>query len=168
MASSATPHLPVKIRLLLGDVHSIAKTKDILTKHGKSLELNGWYIDSDLRKRRQKLEVKILTILKEFQPQMEHHNWVKFIETTDTGHTVLMQHIDILYTQMHAINEEYDKYSTFLNKAENAETELEEKRKTLTSAFVHMKFTEKNLHYLAGDDYESHRLRGVMHWNGWK
>lgn len=168
MSSSATPHFPEEIRLLLGDVHSIAKAKDILTKHGKRLELSGWYIDSDLRKRRQKLEVKILTILKEFQPQMEHHNWVKFIETTDTGHAVLMQHIDILYAQMHAINEEYVKYSTFLNKVEDTESELEVKSETLSSALNHMEYTEKNLHRLFRNDYAAHQLCGTMYWDGWK
>lgn len=167
MTSSVTPVLPEKIRLLLGEVHSIAKAKDILTKHGKSLELNAWYIDSDLRKRRQKLETKILTILKEFQPQMEHHNWVKFIESTDAGHAVLTQHINALYEQLREICVEYDKYTTFIGHVDVIEFVLEEKDETLSSALDHMKFTEKYRHLTYGDDYTAHNARSMMNWSGW-
>jgi len=164
MASS----FPERLKALLGDVHSISKAKEKLAKHGKALELSGWYIDSDLRKRRQKLEVKILTILKEFQDQIEHRNWVKFIEASDAGHATLKPHIDELYDQMHEINLEYDKYVTYLGMNELMKYELEEKSETLSSALDHMKFTEKYRHLTYGNDYEGHQLRSAMNWNGWK
>lgn len=167
MATAKQPTFPKKIKNLLGDVHSIAKAKAMITKHGKDLELTGWYVDSDLRKRRQKLEVKILTILKEFQDEMTNHNWVEFIETTDAGHSVLMQHIDEIYDQMHAINEEYSKYTTFLYIVKNTKDELDDKSETLSSALNHMKFTEKNLHHLELGGYDSTQLRKAMYWDGW-
>lgn len=95
----------------MDDIYSINEAKEKLGKHGKTLGLSGWHIDSDLRKRRQKLEVKILTILNAFQDKIEHRNWVKFIESSDAGHATLKPHINELYKQMHAIAEEYEKYS---------------------------------------------------------
>lgn len=159
---------PVKLKRLLGDAHTISDLKARLTEHAKSLDLNGWRIDADLRKRRQKLEVKILTILKEFQGSMVDHNWVKFIETSSAGHATLMQRIDELTTQMSDILHEYNKYTIFLDDIKDTKKTFDEQSETLSSALDHMKFTEKYRHRTYGDDYEAHQLRPAMDWNGWQ
>ena len=170
MADKKTP-FPDWLKPLLGDVHAISEAKAEITAFGKSLELTAWRLDSDLRKRRKKLETKILTILKAFQDQMEHHNWVKFIETSTDGHETLNPHVDALYEEMHSIKEEYTKLTSFLDDHNYMKKKLEEKEETLTSALNHMKFTEKHLHYLGSskyDDYDSGQIRRAMYWDGWK
>lgn len=159
---------PIELKKLLGDVHSISESKAKLSKHAKSLELTGWRIDADLRKRRQKLEVKIFTILKEFQDSMVYRNWVKFIETSSAGHTTLEPHIDELTEQMCAIAAEYKKYTYFLDDIKDTKKTFDEQSETLSSALNHMKFTEKYRHLTYGDDYDAYKFRSAMTWSGWK
>lgn len=168
-AAAATP-FPAWLKPLLKDVHSISEAKADIVKHGRSLDLSGWYIDSDLRKRRQKLETRILTILKPFQDQMQHHNWVAFVESSTLGHATLQPHIESLYEEMHDIKCEYVKYTDFLSQVKFTSSELEKKEATLEDARQHMKFTEKHLHYLNSDhdDYTARQIRKSMYWDGWK
>jgi vacuolar-type H+-ATPase subunit I/STV1 len=63
MANDKKTPFPEWLRNFLGDVHAIAKMKDQIAKHSKTLGLTGWHLDSDLRKQRKKLEDRILTIL---------------------------------------------------------------------------------------------------------
>ena len=176
MASSSAHHqtdvktvsFPVELKKLLGDAHTISDLKARLSEHAKSLELNGWRIDADLRERRRKLEVKILTILKEFQGSMIDNNWVKFIETSSAGHATLMKRIDELTTQMSDILYEYNKYTAFLDDIKDTKKTLDAQSETLSNALDHMKFTEKYRHRTYGDDYEAHQLRSAMNWKGWK
>jgi hypothetical protein len=165
-SSSATP-FPEWLKPLLGDVHSISEAKKKITKHGKALELSGWHIDASLRERRRRLEDKISTILTPFHDQMEHRNWVKFIESSNAGHATLKPHINDLYKQMNDISEEYNKYVSFLDVIKDTTRELENKSETLSSALSHMKFTEKYRHLTYGDDYDAHQLRSAMNWDGW-
>lgn len=170
MADDKSRPLPDWLKPLLGDVHAISDAKAEITAFGKSLELIAWHLDSDLRKRRQKLETKILTILKAFQDQMEHYNWVKFVETSDSGHETLSPYVDELYEEMHFIKEEYKKLIDFLDKYNDMKKDLESKDETLASALDHMKFVEKNVGNLGSskyDNYETRQIRKTMYWDGW-
>lgn len=163
---------PEWLKPLLGDVHFISEAKAKISKHSEKLGIAGWHIDAELRRRRQKLEVKILTILKAFDSQIEHGNWVKFIEFSGAGHATLEPHITELYEQMHAITEEYRKYIDFLTCTKNMTREFDAQSATLCSALDHMKFTEKYRHdshdYYSEDAYAKKFMRQHMKWDGWK
>jgi hypothetical protein len=160
---------PEWLKQFLGDVHSISKAKKIFAKHAEQVEIS-WKLDEPLCRKRQKLEQRILKILEAFIDQMQHHNWVDFIESSTAGHETLKPHIDSLYDEMHTIKCEYEKYTDFLAKWESIKKELEEKEATLEDALQHMKFTEKHLHYLDSDkdDYTTRQIRKSMYWDGWK